>query len=43
MESAAAFESIFTGGGGAPMIFSRRQRHKTPAAFGGGKPFTKSL
>jgi len=28
MESAEAFGSIFTGAGGAPMIFSRRRRHK---------------
>jgi len=29
MESAAAFGSIFTSGGGVPMIFSRRRRrHK---------------
>jgi len=36
MESAAAFGSIFTAGGGVT---------KRPAAvaFGGGKPFTRSL
>jgi len=28
MESAAAFGSIFTSGGGAPMIFSRWLHHK---------------
>jgi len=47
MQSAAAFGSIFTGSGGAPMIFSRLRRHKkdipAAAAFGGGKPFIRSL